>query len=60
MCLSAWAEGDRPMFEAKRVFPSPPSPPRREKGATVPCERLRKKIAPRAYWLELTVGEQIV
>jgi hypothetical protein len=30
MCLSAWAEGDRPMFAAKRVFPSPPSPSRRE------------------------------
>jgi hypothetical protein len=31
MCLSAWAEGDRPVFPAKRVFPRTPSPPRREK-----------------------------
>ena len=28
--LSAWAEGDRPSLMAKRVFPRPPSPPRRE------------------------------
>jgi len=30
MCLSAWAEGDSPMFAATRVFPRTPSHPRRE------------------------------
>jgi len=39
MCPSAWAEGDRPMFAAKRVFPRTPSPLRGENSDS-PCERL--------------------
>jgi hypothetical protein len=49
MCLSAWAERDSPIFAAKRVFPRPPSPPRRENwdiplGTVTAYEAIRDKI----------------
>ena len=47
MCLSAWAEGDSPMFAAKRVFSRTAALPAAKIG-TVPWERLQTR--PRPTW----------